>query len=86
MNILSDGPNQHLLSIHSLTNINDEPSLEKALSYPDAGKWKEAIQAELLMLSESGCFKLVERLKNVTVYPSKWIIKVKRGKEGKILK
>ena len=68
------------LAVNTTYTSQDNPTITQALSSPEYELWKEAICKELNMLKQTNCFKIVPRPPDVKVYPSKWLLKVKRGK------
>lgn len=65
----------------------DDPKFyQEAVSGPDADHWKAAMQAELDQLHEMGTWDLVERPAERSVIGCKWVFRIKRDSEGRIVK
>jgi hypothetical protein len=60
----------------------DEPSLREALNSSNCDLWEAAIAVELESLREAGTWDVVEVPRGAKVFPSKFLIKVKRNSHG----
>jgi hypothetical protein len=63
---------------------NDTPSLKSALHSAEKEHWQAASAEELESLEAAGTWVLTERPPRVRVFPSRIILKVKRGSDGSI--
>lgn len=81
---VDDGP-----EVAFLTPIRDgdEPnSYNEAMKSPYKREWKEAIQRELNSMHKNKVWKLVDRPPDANIVSNRWVFKVKRDTEGKIVK
>jgi len=62
------------------------PTYEEAKRQSDWPKWQEAIQAELQSLEANKMWSVVERLKDMNVVSSKWVLRIKKNTTGEIEK
>ena len=70
------------------TNLPDPKTVKEAMNRPDADKWKEAIIAENKAVETNTAVK-IERIlvpKGRTPIGCRWVLKIKRGKVGEIIK
>ena len=65
---------------------NDPSTLQEAFASPEAAQWRAAWQAEYDSLQKASTYELVPRPKNKNVIGCKTVLKVKRGKDGQLLK
>src|SRR5277367_5895764 len=63
-----------------------EPSYEEARKRSDWPQWKEAIEIELANLKEAGTWEVVERPRNINVVDSKWVFRIKKDANRKVVK
>jgi hypothetical protein len=63
-----------------------EPSYEEARRRSDWPEWKKAIDVELENLKAAGTWEVVERPENTNVVDSKWVFRLKKDAEGRVLK
>jgi hypothetical protein len=63
-----------------------QPSYEEARQRSDWPEWKKAIDVELQNLKEAGTWDVVERPSGVNIVDSKWVFRLKKNAEGKIVK
>src|SRR6202522_333476 len=63
-----------------------EPSYEEARRRSDWPEWKKAVDVELENLKAAGTWDVVERLDNTNVVDSKWVFRLKKDAEGRVLK
>ena len=63
---------------------HDEPTLNQAMACIRWERWLEAILEELSSLSEHGVFELRELPAGYKPIQGKWVLKIKRGAQGKI--
>ena len=63
-----------------------QPSYEEARLRSDWPEWKKAIDVELQNLKEAGTWDVVERPSGVNIVDSKWVFRLKKDAEGKIVK
>ena len=68
--------------IHFADQTDQPSSVEEALSGPNKGKWKKAMEAEYHSLISNNVWDLVELPKDCRVINSKWIFKQKIGASG----
>jgi hypothetical protein len=69
------------------TSDFDSPSLEEAIRSPNANCWWEAIFSELSALDQKGVYEDIDRLPpGRKAVKHKWVLKVKRDKDGRIQK
>ena len=67
--------------------LEDDPiSLKEAKERSDWNKWKEAMDAEIDQLTKRGTYKLVELPPDRQAIASKWVYRIKRDHNGKIIK
>jgi len=65
----------------------DEPStLREASSSPHAADWKAATDSEMQSLDKAGTYTLGRLPAGANLIASKWVLKVKRGADGSIVK
>jgi hypothetical protein len=64
--------------------VNDRPSLEEALSSPEAPKWRAAMLEELRSIDENKVWQLHLPPPNGRALGSKWVLTVKRDAQGNI--
>jgi Reverse transcriptase (RNA-dependent DNA polymerase) len=60
----------------------DEPSLKEALNSSNRDLWEAAIVEELESLREAGTWDVVEAPREAKLFPSRFVIKVKRNSDG----
>lgn len=66
---------------------SDEPSsLKEAMRRPDWQNWKNAMAVEYSSLMENETWSLVDSPQNRKVISGQWVFKLKKDREGKILK
>ncbi|KAJ9520578.1 hypothetical protein QJQ45_007436 [Haematococcus lacustris] len=58
----------------------------EAMSRPDAEEWGRAMDAEMASQHANQTWVLVSRQPGMSVLPGRWVLKVKRGSEGSIVK
>jgi hypothetical protein len=63
----------------------DPTSLEEVQGRSDWDKWKEAMDAELETLEMNETWEAVLRPQNTNVVGIKWVFKLKKNSEGKIV-
>ena len=63
-----------------------EPSYEEARRRSDWPKWRKAIDVELENLKTAGTWDVVERPKGTNVVDSKWVFRLKKDAEGRVVK
>jgi hypothetical protein len=63
---------------------SDSPTLKEALSSPYRDLWEAAIAEELESLREAGTWELVEPPRGIKVFPSRFVLKVKRNSDGSL--
>ena len=63
-----------------------EPSYEEARLRSDWPEWRKAIDVELQNLKSAGTWDVVGRPGGVNVVDSKWVFRLKKDAEGKIVK
>ena len=61
---------------------SDEPSLKEALNSSNRDLWEAAIAEELESLREAGTWDVVEAPRGAKVFPSRFVLKVKRNSDG----
>ncbi|KAJ9517240.1 hypothetical protein QJQ45_009139 [Haematococcus lacustris] len=61
-------------------------SFSEAMSRPDAEEWGRAMDAEMASQHANQTWVLVSRQPGMSVLPGRWVLKVKRGSEGSIVK
>ncbi|KAJ9506443.1 hypothetical protein QJQ45_019441 [Haematococcus lacustris] len=61
-------------------------SFSEAMSRPDAEEWGRAMDAEMASQHANQTWVLVSRQPGMSVLPGRWVLKVKRGLEGSIVK
>jgi hypothetical protein len=61
---------------------SDEPSLKEALSSSNRYLWEASIAEELEPLRESGTWDVVGAPRGAKVFPSRFVLKVKRNSDG----
>jgi Reverse transcriptase (RNA-dependent DNA polymerase) len=71
--------------VHADT-ISDPCTYKEAMSRPDAAKWELACSAEICAFKDMGTFEIVLRPEDRKVVGSKWVFKIKRGPDGKVIK
>ena len=64
--------------------VRDDPTLNLAMACIHRERWLEAMLDELRSLSEHGVFELCELPAGCRPLPAKWVLKIKRGAQGKI--
>jgi hypothetical protein len=64
------------------TSESDSPSLKAALSSPNRDLWEIAIAEELESLRVAGTWDIVDTPRGVKIFPSKFVLKVKRNSDG----
>ena len=62
----------------------DKPSLKEAMSGFHRDKWLEAMRDALVSLTENGVYELVSLPVGAAALSGKWVLKIKRGAQGKI--
>lgn len=70
------------------TAMPDPITIKEAMERPDRAKWMEALKAERESIEKETCIK-VDRInlpKGRVPIGCKWVLKIKRGKKGEILK
>ena len=71
----------------AITEIDEvQPSYEEAHQRSDWPEWKKAIDVELQNLKEAGTWDVVERLSGMNIVDSKWVFRLKKNAEEKIVK
>ena len=76
-------PQEYDTSCHAISSMqSDSPTLKQALSSPDSDKWQAAIAEELQSLHDASTWELVDAPKGARVFPSKFVLKVKRHSDG----
>ena len=63
-----------------------EPSYEEAHRQSSWPEWKKAIDVELENLKIAGTWDVVERPENTNVIDSKWVFRLKKDAEGRVVK
>jgi len=63
-----------------------EPSYEEARRRSDWPEWKKAVDVELENLKAAGTWGVVERPENTNIVDSKWVFRLKKDAEGRIVK
>ena len=63
-----------------------EPSYEEARRRSDWPKWRKAIDVELENLKTAGTWEVVERPEGTNVVDSKWVFRLKKDAEGRVVK
>ena len=63
---------------------DDEPSFNKAMSGPDRAHWITACEEEISALERRGAFVVMATPPGVDVIPGLWVLKKKRGRDGKV--
>ena len=61
-------------------------TLTDALSSPDAPFWTEAVEDEMKSLAENNTWQLVELPPGVKPITAKWVFKIKRDGEGRVIR
>ncbi|KAJ9525990.1 hypothetical protein QJQ45_009375 [Haematococcus lacustris] len=61
-------------------------SFSEAMSRPDAEEWGRAMDAEMASQHANQTWVLVSRQPGMSVLPGRWVLKVKRGSDGSIVK
>ena len=70
-----------------ITELDEvEPSYEEARVRVDWPEWKKMIDVKLKNLETAGTWELVERPDVVNVVDSKWLFRLKKNAEGKVVK
>ena len=67
-----------------MVTTSDEPTYREALAGPEAKRWEQAIRDEYDALVENQTWDVVARPKDKNVIKSKWVLRIKRDKDGKI--
>src|SRR5271168_2346335 len=68
-------------------SLEDDPtSLKEAKARSDWPKWKEAMDAEIDQLTKRGTYKMVDLPHDRKAIASKWVFRIKRDHNGKIVK
>ena len=73
-------------NIFSLDNIHVPKSYEKAMQSSHSRQWKEAMDAELKGLKDSGCYIETQLPPGKRAIFSKWVLAVKTDSFGQLLK
>jgi hypothetical protein len=63
-----------------------EPSYEEARVRSDWPEWRKAIDIELENLKAAGTWNVVERPGNINIVDSKWVFRLKKDVEGRVIK
>ena len=69
--------------------INDEgesESLKEVLSHPEKSQWMKAMHKEIRSLQKNGTYKLVELPKGKRPLKCKWVFKLKKDGNGKLVR
>ena len=66
--------------------VEDEPSVEEALTGPEVELWRLAFQAEYNQIEKMETWDLVELPKGVNLVGSRCVLRRKRDSEGKVAK
>lgn len=74
------------LTYLALAAIQPEPTLQQALSGPDADEWREAIEYELSQLEKLGTWEIVNAPDRVNLIPCHYVLATKCGPNGEKLK
>lgn len=84
---------QHMVKVLAMlaegsdTTDSDEPSsLKEAMKRPDWQNWKNAMSVEYSSLMENETWSLVDSPNGRKVISGRWVFKLKKDREGKILK
>lgn len=84
---------QHMVKVLAMlaegsdTTDSDEPSsLKEAMKRPDWQNWKNAMTVEYSSLMENETWSLVDSPNGRKVISGRWVFKLKKDREGKILK
>jgi Reverse transcriptase (RNA-dependent DNA polymerase) len=56
------------------------------MSHPDAAEWELTCSAEIRVFENMGTFEVVPRPDDCKVVGSKWVFKIKRGPDSKVIK
>jgi hypothetical protein len=56
------------------------------MSRPDAAEWELMCSTEIHVFEDMGTFKIIPRPEDRKVVGSKWVFKIKRGPDGKVIK
>lgn len=84
---LSLSDNEEYAGMVAASIHGDEPTtVKEALSGTDADKWQEAMQDEYDSFNKTNCWTLTELNKGQRPVKSKWVFKIKRDLNGKILR
>lgn len=71
---------------HALAAAEPEPTLQQALSGPDAAEWQEAIDYEIGQLEKLGTWEIMDLPKGVNVIPCHFVLATKHGPNGEKIK
>src|SRR5260370_38076624 len=65
---------------------NDKPNVNDALSGPDAGQWRSAMDDEVAQLRNLDTFELVPLPADQKIIGCQWVLAMKRDTNGQIIK
>jgi hypothetical protein len=74
-------------SANIVTDIdNDSPTYREAMTGTLSAQWKTATDSEIQSLVDAGTFSLCELPSGLKAIGCKWVLKIKRGADGEIIK
>jgi hypothetical protein len=82
----SAGYEEQITHLYAQAAVQPEPTLQQALSGPDAEEWREAIEYELSQLEKLGTWELVDAPDCANLIPCHYVLATKRGPNGEKLK
>lgn len=77
-----DDSSYYIAERMAFTAYKEPQSYEEALTLPDAGKWKEAINEEMKSLLQNRTWHLVDLSKNRRAIGNRWVFKIKTKPNG----
>lgn len=66
------------------SNESDSPTLRQAMNSQNSEQWQTAIAEELQSLNDAGTWELVDAPRGARVFPSKFVLKIKRHSDGSL--
>lgn len=72
--------------IAEMTSMDEPATVKQALSSKDAAKWRDAMADEYKSFETNKCWTLTDLKEGQKPVKCKWVFKIKRGLNGKILK
>ena len=71
---------------YAATSLSDEPqTLHEVRHRPDAARWDASMCEEMRSLQEKLVYKLTELPQGQKALPSRWVYKVKRDEQGRVM-